>query len=769
MVDIPDDYAATREQKLTKAYAMSRVQTKFFAYKRSGMFVGLNNIAEYNKLTMMGIGRQTNALAPASLGHRKNAGLKELGFNGLDYQLVNLAPKFMNVVHGIISKQKFTIGVDLINKAAKDDKKEVENQVRGILAWKDFNEKFNVPKDNLKKQLGLAEMPETDEEVELAMLCSWKHWEALDAELFLQQAHNANHWEDVEAKVLTDLLWYGVGATHVYMDIYGKEREEWIPIPRLVTSYSETEDFSKLDFGGHVDIVTKDQFIAEAGKEYTKEQIEECIKTYGKSYWSAQAAQTGNYTTTSVNDGQQYLSVLRYQYIEEDILNWVEKKDEHGNSYHDLSSTSDPEGSKKLITSKRSKYGGSWVIGSQVCYRHALMQEGDTVRIDYNVHAPNMRNGMVTSMLQQILEPIEMFSVAWARWKDVLAKGYNGILEINHDLIVDIATGPGGINLKSKDILELFYMQGILLTKNARNKHDQNVGEAIQIKPGALTSADFERALILCINTIRNICGINESVDASTPKAGALVGVTEMAQQSSQNALAHYFRALNWIYRETSLSLLEYHKVGTTDWDLESEYFVGVYPVTSEAELQVLAGDLTKLVGVPLIDGGITTADKMDIFDAAKTNMKMAILITKNRIRRNIAFGKAQEQEKNAAIQQQQDSQIKMAHDAKMEQMAADLRIFMKKESFLTEELAKRQVPINEGLWKAKEIEAMGKAVVSDKNAQAGVTKEAQRSESDAHVAAIKSSDEKRWADIDEKFREMELKLAAKEKAKPSD
>jgi hypothetical protein len=765
MEQILDGDIVARSEKTKKAYAISRVQTKYNAYRRSGLFVGLNNISEYNKLTQMGIGRQTNVMPASSLGHRANEALKQMGFSNIDYQIVNLAPKFMNVVHGVISKQKFTIGVDLINKAATDDRREVENQVRAMIAWDGFNKRFNVPKDNMRKQFGLSEMPEMDQEVELAMLCSFKHWEALEAEIFLQQTHNSNHWDDIEAKVLTDLLWYGVGATHTFVDMYGREREEWVPIPRLVCSYSETEDFSKLDFGGHVDIITKDEFIAEASKEYPMAEIEEAIKAYGKSFWNAQANQVGTQMVATLNDGQQYMNVLRYQFVEEDVLDWVVRTDDHGNEYHDLAE--DGTGGD-ILTCKKTKYGGSWVPGSNIMYGHGIRQEGQSARIDYNIFAPNMRNGMVTSMLQQIIEPIEMFSVAWARWKDVLGKGYNGVLELNVDLIVDIATGPGGINLQSKDILDLFYMQGILLTKNARNRHDQNVGEAISIKPGSLTSSDFEQALLLCINTIRNICGINEAVDASTPKTNALIGVQEMAQQSSVNALSHYFRALNWIYRESSLSLLEYKKANSSDWDWENEYFVGVFPVTSEGELAILAQDLTKLVMTPLIEGGITTADKMDILDAAKTNMKMAILMTKNRIRKNMATARAQKQEDDKTMQETQQMAIKAAHDAKMQQMQEDLRVFAEKEGILTVEMAKRQVPVNEGAWRSKEIEAEGKMEVSAKNAQASVTKEAQRSQSQAEVQEMKSSDDARWAAMEERFRELEIKLAAKEKKGPA-
>jgi hypothetical protein len=130
-----------------------------------------------------------------------------------------------------------------------------------------------------------------------------------------------------------------------------------------------------------------------------------------------------------------------------------------------------------------------------------------------------------------------------------------------------------------------------------------------------------------------------------------------------------------------------------------------------------------------------------------------------------MATARAQKQEDDAAMQQKEQMAIKTAHDAKMQQMAEDLRIYGEKESILTEEIIKRQGGTMADVTStAKSIEAQGKMEVSAKNAQASVTKEAQRSESQAQVQEMKSMDDARWAAMEEKFRELEIKLAARDK-----
>jgi hypothetical protein len=772
MLGLSEGRILTQGEKSEREYGLRAVRNMWSTYTSGPLGIGYNSV-DYVKNMDLAMGRPTDFRNNVGrfLGNRDNEMLREYGINSIDPQLVNLCPKFVNYVHGKLMDFKYEIGVDVIDAASMDEKKELEKDLRAYVKLKDFMEGIGAQFMDIKGRSGMDDMPETMEDVELLMGTTYKHAEAMRAELELVKVHNVNDWEAIKSKFVWELIVQGVAGVRTFVDEYAVLREEWFPINRFVCSYSESEDFDKMTHAGIIDYLTPDQFWCEAKDTMPENEMLEIIKKYATTNYGASAENPG--TIGYDNQGNvKYIRVMRFQFLEEDIENYVERTDPNGNVYQEKKKANFviakeemkyyESGEKKHIRlSIKSKYGGVWVVGSDKVYDYGLIQQGNDARLDYHVYAPNMRNGRVVSMVAQIREPLEMLSVAWTRYKDVLGKGYNGTLEINLDLLADLTLGKAGSNPNWKHALDLFTVNNIVLAKGKRNAHDQNVGRAIEILNQGLGAADFQNAITMCIEMIRSICGINELSDGSTPKAGTLNGVMEMANAATNTNLSHYYRAYNSIYRRASLALLGYWKSIPSNEAWEREYVIGVDAATTPEEWAAFYAGMEKQTMVPLIDGGLKYSDTVELRNVK--NLKQAELMAKNRCRRNMKEARAIQAEQMAQQQEQSMAAAKMASEAKKEQMALDVETFIRKEGFLTGEIIKRKQPDNEAILMGKQIDSEARDSVARTNMRASVTKEAQRASSDQTVQAMKNEMEQFWSMMEARMHEMEMALKSKE------
>ena len=769
MLGLQEGKIYSTEEKSSSEYGYKAVSNMWSTYANSPMGVGYNSI-DYIKNMDLALGRpsQFRENIAKFLGARSNDLLASYGINSIDPQLVNLCPKFVNHVHGKLMNFNYEIGVDVVDATSVDEKKQLKKELEAYVKYKDFYAGIGVQIDMVRKESGIEELPETQEDIELIMTSTYKHHEAMKAELELKAIHNLNDWDAIKSKFVWELIVQGQSGIRTFVDEYGTIREEWFPMNRFVSSYSESEDFGKLTHAGIVDYITVDQFYAEAKGNLTEDEIFDVIKSHFTTSMGM-ASENPTFISPQATGNVKYIKIMRFQFLEEDIENYVKKQDQFGNWGHEKKKANfriAPEekqfydaGAKVHVqTCVKSKYGGTWVIGTKYVYDYGVIQQGNDVRLDYHVYAPNMRNGRVVSLVSQIREPLELVSVAWTRYKDVLGKGYNGKLEINIDLLADLSLGKGGTNPNFKHALDLFMINDIVLSKNKRNAHDQNIGKAIEVLNQGLGASDFMNAIDLGISMIRNICGVNELSDGSTPKAGTLNGVMQMSNQATDNNLQYFYRAYNSVYKRCSLAILGYWKSIPSNESWTREYTIGLESATTQEEWQAFYASLDRQTQIPLADGGLKFPDFIELHNVK--NLKQAELMAKNRCRKNMKEARAMQAEQMKQQQEQSMQASDMANKAKQEQMQLEFQLFQQKEVFLTVEINKRQEKINEGIIAGKQVQIDGAQTVANTNMKAMVVKEAQRSNSDQKIqemknqmAEMKSYFEKEMHDI-----EMEIK-----------
>jgi len=342
-----------------------------------------------------------------------------------------------------------------------------------------------------------------------------------------------------------------------------------------------------------------------------------------------------------------------------------------------------------------------------------------------------------------------------------MGKGYNGKLELNLDLLADLSLGKGGTAPNWKHALDLFTINDIVLAKGKRNIHDQNVGSAVSILNQGLGAQDFVNAIELGISMIQNICGVNPLTVGDSPKAGTLNGVFEMSNDATTTNLQYLFRAYNSVYKRASLAILGYWKQIPSNMAWEREYDVGVTAATTAQEWAAFYEGLARQIQTPLIDGGLKYSDYVRLRNVK--NLKQAEFLAIKLCRDNMAKAQAMQQETMQLQAQQNQQAAQIANQAKMEQMQMEVQLFQAKESFLTQEIIKRQEKVNEGLMAGKQIEATTRQNIAETQSRTVVLKEAQRSNSDQKVQEMKNQLNAMKMEMEDRIRNFELELKQRE------
>ncbi len=756
--NFPDEFVDPIE-KTTKEYGLQYAKTMWNSYSNYGGSVGYNSWAQYQLLIEVAQGRQSIDNLKKHIGFINDELMRE-GLTYLSLQNIPIAPKFINLVQGKLNKIEYDISVDAIDPVALDQKKQYEATARAFINLKEFLGTVGTDTSTLTEGIDISSLPETTDELEISLQMNYKNKKALEYELKLKEVHNINDWRQIKRELAFDLVVLGLAGTFSWMDKNGTPREKRISPDRLLFSQTNSEAFGDIQWGGHIEYLTPADLRREMSGEYTNEEIEEKILEFGglNNYdrYANYGFGAGFYGVVN-RDNISYIPVLRFQFLSEDTYKFVASKNKKGNpsierkSYKyrplktDLPLYEGENKQKELIENTiTNKYGGSWIIGGECVYGYDRLPTPRTpknkvnAKLDYNLFAPNMQKGRIVSMLSQMIEPLYMANLSWNKIKDILAKEYIGILNIDFDALTKVAMlKKSGEAFNPKEILDLFFQSKIALTARKINQYDQSNGDAVRFVATGITLTDYSNMFNMAINQIRSVTGINELSDASTPAPGTLNGVAEIANQSTNTALDYLYHAEKHIYNKTSESQLLFIQAKDEDSTPLHEFIVGLNKRPDEQEWNTFYGQVQASVTAGLL----TPADQVFLRNVDNLKLAEQIMIVRERKREKEAALQrkaAVEEQSNAIIQQTQS-----ASQLRVQELQAEWSL--KTDYMLKEKAEEKQIQQmkNEGIIISKQIDSDTKVATTKQQGTDTIIKEAQRSHSDQTIEFAKHAHEK--------------------------
>ena len=479
----------------------------------------------------------------------------DLSYLNLDWKPVPILSKFVDIVVNGIADRAFDI------KAYSQDPYGVnkrtmymESIIRDIQT-KEIN-------DYVQEQFGINlyendpdMLPHSQEELELHMQLSYKQGVELAEELAINTLLEGNNYDLIKRRLYYDLTTIGIGAVKNTFTTSEGAKIEYVDPANLVYSYTESPYFEDLYYVGEV----KNVPINELKKEFpqlTDDALDK-IKKEGTHYHSGRAAST---STNRSDYDSNTVQILYFNY--KTYMNEVYKVKETATGATKIlvrDDQFDPPVEMleaefgKMSRSLEVLYEGALVLNTNIMLRWQMAKnmmrpksDYNKVKMNYSIVAPRMYKGRIESIVSRCTGFADMIQLTHLKMQQVLAKMMPDGVYLDADGLAEIDLG-NGTNYNPQEALNMFFQTGSVIGRSFTQEGDMNPGKVpiqpLQTGAGSGKLQSLIQTYNYYMQMIRDVTGLNEARDGSTPDSRALVGVQKLAAANSNTATRHILDA----------------------------------------------------------------------------------------------------------------------------------------------------------------------------------------------------------------------------------
>ena len=679
------------------------------------------NLSDFHQLRLYARGEQ-------SIQKYKN----ELSINGdlsylnLDWKPVPIIPKFVDIVVNGMAQRSYEVNAFSQDAYGVSKRTEYMESMLRDMKSKEYNDlakqQFNVDLYENDKET----LPDTEEELALHMQLDYKQAVELAEEQAINVLLENSDYDLIRRRCLYDLAVLGISATKTTFNFSEGAKVKYVDPANLVYSYTESPYFDDIYYVGEVKEIPINELVREF-PNLTEEEIKEISQTSGSStYDSARYRSTADKNKVEVLYFN-YKTHMNDVYKLKKTGTGADKVIEKDDTFNPPVESMDGDFSK-LERVVETVYEGVYVIGSNTMLKWQMVDnmmrtksDFGTVKMSYQIVAPRIYKGRIESLVGRVTGFADMIQLTHLKLQQVMARMVPDGVYLDADGLAEIDLG-NGTNYNPQEALNMFFQTGSVIGRSFTSDGDQNPGKVPiqQIQNGS--GGGKMQALIGTYNyylqMIRDVTGLNEARDASTPDKNALVGIQKLAAANSNTATRHILQSMLYITAEVAecLSLrisdiIEYsptknafiqaigaHNVATLEEmsDLHLyDFGIFIELLPDDEEKQMLENNIQVALGQKLID----LDDAIDLRNVRNVKLANQLLKVKRKKKmerdqvmqqQNIqAQSQANQQAQQAAAQSEvQKTQAKAQVDSQLEQSKNSLKIqYLQEEARVKKEL----------------------------------------------------------------------------------
>ena len=657
----------------------------------------------------------------------------DLSYLNLDWKPVPIVPKFVDIVVNGMSQRSYEINAFSQDSYGVSKRTEyMESMLRDIQA-REYNdmvqEGFGIDLYENDREL----LPDTEEELSLHMQLNYKQAIEIAEEQAINTLFEGCNYDLVKRRALYDLVTIGIGATKTTFDFSNGAEIKYVDPANMVYSHTESPYFEDIYYVGEL----KEIPINELVKEFPsltemdiKEIVDKRSNTLKRNRNSADRNKVDvlyfNYKTHANN-------VYKLKKTGSGADKVIEKNDT-------FNPPSDMDGDfSRLDRVVECLYEGVYIPGCKKLLQwrmapNMMRSKSDfgRVKMNYNIVAPRVYDGRIQSLVSRITGFADMIQLTHLKLQQVMNRMVPDGVYLDADGLAEIDLG-NGTNYNPQEALNMFFQTGSVIGRSFTSEGDMNPGKVPiqQIQNGA--GGNKIQSLITTYNyylqMIRDVTGLNEARDASTPDKNALVGIQKLAAANSNTATRHILQSMMYLTAEAAEALslrisdiVEYsptrdafiraigsHNVATLEEikDLHLHDFgIFIELMPDEEEKQMLENNIQMALTQQLIE----LDDAIDLRDVR--NIKLANQLLKVKRKKKLERDqqlqqqniRAQSQANQQAQQMQaqmevQKNQAKAEADAQLEQTKNQLKIqYLQQEAQVKKELMQLEFDLNSRL-----------------------------------------------------------------------
>ena len=672
----------SNEEKGTLEYGKQVAQAIEFEWFRQGRTNGnryLTNWNNFHNLRLYARGEQSIQKYKDELSING-----DLSYLNLDWKPVPILSKFVDIVVNGISQKSYDIKAYAQDPQSVKKRTEYASKLYEDMIAKDYIE-------SVKETLGIdlyqspdpTTVPESKEELELKMQLSYKQSIEIAEEESISTVFAQNKYDLVRRRLNMDLTVLGIAAAKTSFNTAEGIKVDYVDPAYMVYSYSEDPNFEDIYYVGEVKAIT----IPELKKEFpyiSEKELERIQNMPGnRSYITGWGDYDENTVQVMYFDYKTYHNqVFKIKQTDQGLMKAIEKPDTFNPPEND--------NFERVSRTIEVLYNGAVVLGTDTMLKWELAENmsrpyADTTKVamNYAICAPRMYKGRIESVVSKCMGFADMIQITHLKLQQVLSRMVPDGVYLDMDGLAEVDLG-NGTNYNPAEALNMYFQTGSIVGRSLTQDGDLNHGKVPIQELNSSSGGGKIQSLIQTyqyyLQMIRDVTGLNEARDGSTPDKNTLVGLQKLAANASNVATRHIVQSSLYltlkVAENVSLKVADALRFPLTRASLQNS--ISTYNIKSLDEVVDLnlhdfgiflelepdeeeRAQLEQNIQVALQSGGIDLEDAIDIRQIK--NLKLANQMLK--IKRKVKMERDQKAQQ-ANIAAQADAQAQTAERTAM-------------------------------------------------------------------------------------------------------
>jgi len=675
-----------------------------------------SNISKFHRLRLYARGEQSVQKYKDELSING-----DLSYLNLDWTPVPIVSKFVDIVVNGIAERLYDVKAYSQDPFGVKKRTQYMENIQKDMKLKEFDQfvrdKFGIE----TRDSEIDELPETPDELALHMQLEYKQAIEIAEEQAINMLMRGNQYDLIKRRFYSDLVVCGIGAVKTCFNTSEGVTIDYVDPANLVYSYTDSPYFDDIYYVGEVKSIPINELVKQF-PYLDKSELEDIAKSSSGTF-------TNYYGHPNRNDADNnkvdilyfnYKTYMNEVYKVKKTSTGSEKAIKKDDSFNPPSSD---ERYEKMHRNLECLYEGALILGTDKLIKwekaaNMMRSKSDytKVKMNYAIVAPRMYEGRIDSLVNRITGFADMIQITHLKIQQVLSRMTPDGVFLDIDGLAEVDLG-NGTNYNPQEALNMFFQTGSIVGRSMTMDGDGNAGkipiQEIQNGAGGQKMQSLISTYNYYLQMIRDVTGLNEATDGSTPAERSLVGVQKMAAANSNTATRHILNSGMFLTAEVAeqLSLrvsdiIEYsptrdafiesigaHNVATLEEMANLHlYDFGIFLELEpdEEEKQMLENNIQ----AALSQGSIELEDSIDL--RAIKNVKLANQLLKLRRKK-----KGELDQKN----QLEQTQAQGAAQAEASKAAADAEI-------------KKNESISKSQLRLEEVKTQGKAQILAQEAE---------------------------------------------------
>jgi len=622
----------------------------------------------------------------------------------LDFTPLSILPKYREIAISKILQNRYDIQAFAVDPLARSEEDEYFNEMKVKIMLREQFSKMGVPELAEQADIKVRQgEPEDEEQLKIEKEFGYKHVMAMEAEELNALILGQNDAEELRKRVIENLYDFGIGGYTQWIDENGKVRIREVNPENLVLSYCVKNNFSDLVHWGEVIEV----FVGDLAPYFTKDQLNDIVKSVAGKNGNAQLIY-GNELTTYWSRFKAL--VLDFKFKSWNSTFYETEVDGRGNDR--FKKTKPPTGFDKTVEetgqtglakpeyksiTREVVYKCRWVLGTDFIYDYGLSEnmvrkqsDWAVTSLDIQLYSWNFYKMQFGGVTERLMPLEDAASLTWYKLQNLKNKLVPYLINLDMGAFENINFGKGGGKASPEEAIE-FVFNNYVVPHRSSDLLKQNPNYkpvSIEASGQLVLFGQYYEDLNQIVNMMRQVSGLNEITDGSTPNAKNLNSTNEAALASTNNALYLIMSADKYLWLKLADANIEKGKLAVKLGNVEgynralgkeTVKFLKINPDISNHEFGIFIEDAPseqqrqmfwQSLNAKEYQGLIEPSDKILVMSIR--NLKQADMVLAYKIKKRKEEMQQNEMAKIQAQQQGNEQAQMLAIQAKQQELELD-------------------------------------------------------------------------------------------------